>query len=81
MKTFPGFSARYNVSRLVYYESTNDVPEAIAREKQIKGYRRSKKTALVTAANPRWGKLAPEQQQDGARSLVVLPRDDRTLTG
>jgi putative endonuclease len=46
MKTFHGFSARYNVSRLGYYESGNHLRNAIAREQQIKDYRRSKKTAL-----------------------------------
>ena len=60
MKAFPGFSSRYNVSRLVYYESTNDIREAIAREKQIKAWRRRKKTALVNAANPHWEELGAE---------------------
>ena len=48
------FTARYNINRIVYYESYSDVREAISREKQIKGWRRSKKVALIEAANPNW---------------------------
>ena len=51
-KETPGFSQRYNVTRLVYYESTNSVHVAIAREKQIKGWTRAKKMALIEAMNP-----------------------------
>ena len=43
----PGFSSRYNIDRLVHYEETTDVRAAIAREKQIKAWRRSKKTSLI----------------------------------
>ena len=42
-----GFTAKYNVSRLVYFEETNDVHAAIGREKQIKSWRRSKKISLI----------------------------------
>ena len=70
LKTFPGFTSRYNVSRMVYYESTNDIREAIAREKEIKGWRRSKKTALVNAANPHWEELGAGPGTDG----VEIPR-------
>ena len=48
------FTARYNIDRLVYCESFNDVRDALAREKQIKSWRRSKKIALIEAENPRW---------------------------
>ena len=48
------FTARYNIDRLVYCETYNDVRDALAREKQIKGWRRSKKIALIEAENPRW---------------------------
>ena len=57
-KLVPGFSAKYNVSKLVYYESTDDVTSAIAREKQIKAWRRNKKVALIENANPYWNDLA-----------------------
>ena len=57
--TFPGaFSRRYNTRRLVYFEVTTDVRAAIAREKQIKGWRRAKKIALIESFNPDWKDLA-----------------------
>lgn len=51
---FEGFASQYHCNRLVYYESFDFVHEAIAREKQLKGWRRSKKIALIEAKNPRW---------------------------
>ena len=48
----PGFTERYNVHRLVYYETTGDVESAILREKQLKGWRRSKKERLIDTMNP-----------------------------
>jgi putative endonuclease len=57
-KAAPGFTCRYNVNRLVYYEATPDVRAAIAREKQIKGWLRSKKIALIESANPEWRDLS-----------------------
>ena len=48
------FTSRYNVHTLVYAEEYQQVTEAIAREKEIKAWRRSKKNALVEAANPTW---------------------------
>ena len=57
-KLVDGFTSRYNISQLVYYESTEDVNSAIARERQIKGWRRSKKVALVESSNPSWVDLA-----------------------
>jgi putative endonuclease len=56
-KLVPGFTGRYNVNMLVYFESTPDVRSAIEREKQIKGGSREKKTALVNAMNPNWNDL------------------------
>ena len=56
-KLVPGFTEKYNVNRLVYLETTPEVLAAIAREKQIKGYRREKKTALIDAMNPEWKDL------------------------
>jgi len=57
-KLVPGFTRRYNIARLVYCEVTNDVQAAIAREKQIKGWRRARKIALIESANPRWRDLS-----------------------
>jgi putative endonuclease len=48
------FTTRYQVNRLVYFETFTDVVAAIAREKQIKGYRREKKIALIKSMNPSW---------------------------
>lgn len=53
-----GFTAKYNVSKLVYYEATNDVNVAHRREKEIKKWRRDKKNALVTEMNPTWQDLS-----------------------
>ena len=51
------FSARYNVHKLVYYETTDDVYTAISREKQIKSWKRAKKTELINSMNPEWKDL------------------------
>ena len=56
--TRSGFTARYRVNRLVYFEVTENPVGAIAREKEIKGWRRAKKRALVEATNPRWEDVA-----------------------
>lgn len=59
-KIHKGFTARYNVNKLVYYEHTNDIREAIAREKQIKGWLRIKKIKLIESMNPDWKDLFEE---------------------
>lgn len=53
-----GFTSRYNLTRLVYYEQFVYPDAAIAREKEIKGWRRSKKIRLIESMNPRWDDLA-----------------------
>ena len=55
-----GFTWKYNVDRLVYFESTSDILSAIAREKEIKGWSRAKKIALIESANPGWKDLTDE---------------------
>ena len=57
-KLASGFTKRYNLTWLVYYEATEDVNAAIAREKQIKGWLRSKKVALIESFNPEWDDLS-----------------------
>ena len=52
-----GFTKKYHIFKLVYYESTSDSTSAIAREKQIKGWRRQKKNALIESMNPGWKDL------------------------
>ncbi len=59
-KLIPGFTKRYNVNRLVYFETFNQSQDAIAREKTIKGWVRRKKLALIKASNPRWADLSEE---------------------
>ena len=54
----PGFTSKYFLERLVYFEDTNDVGAAIAREKELKGWRRSKKIALIQRVNPQWSDLS-----------------------
>ena len=55
-----GFKAKYNVHRLVYFEETEDPMTAIAREKQMKGWARRKKLALIQERNPDWKDLSEE---------------------
>jgi putative endonuclease len=56
--TVKGFTKTYKVDRLVYYENHADPRDAIAREKEIKGWIRSKKNALVETLNPTWSDLS-----------------------
>jgi len=59
-KTIPGFTRRYRLTRLVYFESTSSVCSAIAREKRIKGWLPAKKVALIESVNPRWNDLSDD---------------------
>ena len=68
------FSTRYKLSQLVYCEPTPDVNAAIAREKQLKGWTRAKKVALIEAANPDWRDLAD-------RWAPTPPPDPSTSSG
>jgi len=56
-KWVKGFTEKYNVNKLVYFEETGDVNAALTREKEIKKWRREKKDALVTNSNPQWTEL------------------------
>jgi len=68
----PGFASRYNLTRLVYYENTTDIRSAIVREKQIKGWLRSRKTALIRSVNPRWKDLAADWFRDKKTLPAVI---------
>ena len=59
-KLIPGFTSRYNLFKLVYWEQFADIRDAIAREKQIKGWLRSRKVALIKEQNPHWNDLAED---------------------
>jgi len=56
-KTFKGFTSRYNLDKLVWYEEFDWVQDAIAREKKIKGWTRAKKISLIEKNNPNWDDL------------------------
>ena len=69
----PGFTHRYRIDRLVYCESFGDIRAAIAREKQIKSWRREKRVALIERDNPTWADLAEPTlgaQHKKSRSLA-----------
>ena len=57
---FEGFTAKYDVTRLLYWESYDEVHRALARETQLKGWSRAKKVALIVKRNPRWLDLAAD---------------------
>jgi len=57
---FHGFTNKYDVTRLLYWESYDDVHKALARETQLKGWRREKKIALIVRKNPHWLDLAAD---------------------
>jgi len=57
-KLVEGFTTKYNVNKLVYYDYTSDVSSAIAREKEIKGWTRQKKNELIESVNPEWEDLS-----------------------
>ena len=59
-KLVEGFTQKYNVDRLVYYESTEDVEAAILREKQLKNWRKEKKLVLIERMNPKWLDLSED---------------------
>jgi putative endonuclease len=68
-----GFTGKYNVHKLVYFEETVDVHAAIAREKEIKKWRREKKNALVVRTNPEWRDLGNDL------GCPVIPNEVRNL--
>ena len=79
-KTADSFTSKYNITRLVYYEETNDPIVAIEREKQIKGWLRQKKVDLIESENPQWRDLAadwftPEDLRAGRRAAYDARRD------
>ena len=61
-KLVHGFTTRYNIKRLVFFEATDDVLSATAREKEIQGWTRAKKVALIEASNPTWVDLSAQRE-------------------
>jgi putative endonuclease len=64
----PGFTARYALTDLVYFEETSSAEAAITREKQLKGWLRSRKVALIGSMNPDWLDLAADTTDPSLRS-------------
>ena len=56
----PGFTSKYQITRLVYFEEFNDIKTAILREKQLRGWLRCKKIDLIESINPTWSDLSEE---------------------
>jgi putative endonuclease len=68
-KLIRGFTSKYNITRLVWYEAFPDIQQAIEGEKRIKGWVRSKKISLVETNNPGWEDLSERWKGDGDSSL------------
>ncbi|HEX7191669.1 MAG TPA: GIY-YIG nuclease family protein [Thermoanaerobaculia bacterium] len=78
-KAFPGFTKKYNCDRLIFFEVYERIEQAIVREKQIKGWTRAKKNALIFPTNPRWEDLAAswfDDERNGSFA-VFAAQDDR----
>jgi putative endonuclease len=74
-KLMPGFTSRYNLSRLVYYECFAYPDLAIDREKEIKDWRRSKKIRLIESMNPHWYDLAEHWMEAYKPETTADPRE------
>jgi len=68
-KLVPGFTSKYNITQIVYFEETQDIQAAISREKQIKGWLRRKKIALIESVNPEWKDLSEAWYRERDSSL------------
>jgi putative endonuclease len=65
----PGFASKYNITRLVWYETFSQIDDAIEWEKRIKGWLRRKKVALIESENPNWLDLSEGWYREGDSSL------------
>jgi putative endonuclease len=76
----PGFTSRYRIFRLVYFESFSDINAAIAREKEIKAWRREKKIWLIKRSNPAWQDLAEKlpHQYKSIQKQIPHPRSPKS---
>jgi putative endonuclease len=80
-KLVPGFTSKYNITQLVWFDDFEDVMQAIEGEKKIKGWRRSKKVALIETNNPVWKDLAQDWFAEGASNGNVDPSVARAPSG
>jgi putative endonuclease len=71
-KTIAGFTTRYNITNLVYFESHSSPSDAIAREKQLKHWNRSKKLDLIESMNPEWCDLGSDWRDGRATPSAVI---------
>ncbi len=76
-KLAEGFTKKYNIHRLVYFEEFEDIREAIVREKQIKGWLRARKVALIESVNLEWKDLAPEWMKKARPRARCHPEANR----
>ena len=75
-KTTDGFTKRYNIHRLIYFEAFADIRDAIAREKQIKGWLRAKKVALIDKSRMEGPRAAMDAKRSAGREGVILHASD-----
>ena len=68
-KLIKGFTSKYNITKLVWYEAFPDIQQAIEGEKRIKGWLRSKKVALIESSNPDWQDLSRHWEEKADSSL------------
>ena len=74
-----GFTKRYRINRLVYFDYYKYVTDCIAREKQIKSWSRAKKVALIEALNPTWEDLAADWGKPIQPMKPIVPKADSSL--
>jgi len=74
-----GFTKKYHINRLVYYEIFEHIGNAIAREKQIKAWTRTKRLALIKSMNPTWQDLAESWRGKAELQIPRVARDDNSL--
>jgi putative endonuclease len=74
-----GFTKKYRINRLVYYETFEHIGNAIAREKQVKAWTRAKRLALIKSTNPTWQDLAQGWGEKAELQIPRFARDDNSL--
>ena len=74
-----GFTSKYNINRLLYWESYETMQTAIKRETQLKGWTRAKKIALIEAMNPGWQDLSGEWEKEKNLSNAIISTRQRPL--
>ncbi len=78
-KLVPGFTQKYKITRLIYFEVTSDVNSAITREKQIKDWRRAKKIALINSLNPTWQDLSEGWFEETDKRFIIMKKGQTVI--